>query len=34
MKGWKHFIIFNSVGRTFMYGAKGAEVYVLGNAAQ
>ena len=26
-------VIYGDVGQTFMYGAKGAEVYVLGNAA-
>ncbi len=26
-------VIFGDVGQTFMYGAKGGEVYVLGNAA-
>jgi glutamate synthase domain-containing protein 3 len=26
-------VVFGDVGQTFMYGAKGAEVYVMGNAA-
>jgi glutamate synthase domain-containing protein 3 len=26
-------VVFGDVGQTFMYGAKGGEVYVLGNAA-
>lgn len=26
-------VIYGSVGQTFMYGAKGSEVYILGNAA-
>jgi glutamate synthase domain-containing protein 3 len=31
MKG--KLVIYGDVGQTFMYGAKGGEVYVLGNAA-
>ena len=31
--GWKKFIAYGYRGQRFMYGAKGGEVYVLGNAA-
>ncbi len=26
-------VVYGDVGQTFMYGAKGGEVYILGNAA-
>src|SRR5208337_4819311 len=31
--GWRQFITYGDLGQTFMYGAKGGEVYILGNAA-